>query len=111
QEFERVGGTKPITVDVRVIAATNAELEKLMEEGKFRRDLYDRLSFEVLRVPPLRERREDIPMLVDHFARRFAAEVKLAPKRFTDAAVKGLEGYSWPGNIRELKNVVERLVF
>jgi psp operon transcriptional activator PspF len=111
QEFERVGGTKPIRVDVRVIAATNAEIEKLMEEGKFRRDLYDRLAFEVLRVPPLRERRDDIPLLVDHMARQFATEVKLQPKRFTEAAVKGLQGYSWPGNIRELKNVVERLVF
>ena len=111
QEFERVGGTKPIRVDVRVIAATNAELEKLMEEGKFRRDLYDRLTFEVLRVPPLRERRDDIPNLVEHFARQFAAEVKIQPKKFTPAAVEGLQGYSWPGNIRELKNVVERLVF
>ncbi len=111
QEFERVGGTRPIQVDVRVIAATNSDLETLMEKGEFRRDLYDRLTFDVLRVPPLRERREDIPLLIDHYARRFAAEVKLAPKTFRPEALQALRDYSWPGNVRELKNVVERLVF
>jgi psp operon transcriptional activator PspF len=111
QEFERVGGTARLSVNVRVIAATNADLEALMEKGEFRRDLYDRLTFEVLRVPPLRERREDIPLLAAHFAQRFAAEVKLPQKRFSDAALRALQAYAWPGNIRELKNVVERLVF
>jgi psp operon transcriptional activator PspF len=111
QEFERVGGTQRVSVDVRVIAATNADLESLMEKGEFRRDLYDRLAFEVLRVPPLRERREDIRLLVDDCARRFASEIKIAPKRFTEAALRALEAYVWPGNVRELKNVVERLVF
>jgi psp operon transcriptional activator PspF len=111
QEFERVGGTRPIRVDVRVIAATNADLEARMDAGEFRRDLYDRLAFDVLRVPPLRERTEDIPLLVEHFARRFSAEVKLPEKRFTEEALEALARYAWPGNIRELKNVVERLVF
>ena len=111
QEFQRVGGTATIKVDVRVIAATNADLEQLMDEGAFRRDLYDRLCFEVLWAPPLRERKEDIQPLVEHFATEFAAEVKLPPRRFTKPAMKVLCGYTWPGNIRELKNVVERLVF
>jgi len=111
QEFERVGGTRPLRVDVRVIAATNADLEAKMDAGEFRRDLYDRLAFDVLRVPALRERPDDIPILAEHFARRFAAEVKLPERRFTAAALEALARCPWPGNVRELKNVVERLVF
>ncbi|MHC4390894.1 MAG: sigma-54-dependent transcriptional regulator [Planctomycetota bacterium] len=111
QEFERVGGTRPIKVDVRVIAATNADLEERIAEGSFRADLYDRLSFEVLRVPPLRERTGDIAKLVDHFATRFAQEVKLPPRSFSKKALAVLDGYAWPGNVRELKNIVERVVF
>jgi len=111
QEFVRVGGQKPVRVDVRVIAATNADLKQRIEEGTFRADLYDRLSFEVLRVPPLRERTGDIPLLATHFADRFAAEIKVTPRRFSEAAMTGLCAYRWPGNVRELKNIAERLVF
>jgi len=111
QTFERVGGTRPIEVDVRVIAATNADLEAMMEKGGFRRDLYDRLAFETLELPPMRERREDIPLLVDHFAKRFAAEIAMPMKSFTEAATRALASYAWPGNVRELRNVVERLVY
>ncbi|RME75269.1 MAG: sigma-54-dependent Fis family transcriptional regulator [Planctomycetota bacterium] len=111
QRFERVGGSRTIAVDVRVIAATNADLEAMMADGSFRPDLYDRLAFEVLEVPPLRERPGDIPLLVEHFARAFAREVKLPEARFRPAALAAMQRYPWPGNVRELKNVVERLVF
>jgi psp operon transcriptional activator len=110
--FERVGSSESIEVDVRIIAATNADLKSLADENLFKKDLLDRLSFEVLFVPPLRERREDILLLANYFAGRMAVELdwKEIPQ-FSPAAVKALEGYPWPGNIRELKNVVERAVY
>jgi psp operon transcriptional activator len=99
-------------VDVRIIGATNANLQALADDGTFKRDLLDRLSFEVLYLPPLRERREDIPVLANHFAARMAFELgrKEIPE-FSDAAVAALERHPWPGNVRELKNVVERAVY
>jgi len=104
REFERVGGEKTIKVDVRVIAATSRDLEKLLQAGQFREDLYFRLNVVPLFIPPLRERREDIPVLVDHFAEKFSAETG-RKVRFTEDAVLALTGYSWPGNVRELENV------
>jgi len=111
QEFERVGGTETVRVDVRVVAATNADLELLMRQGRFRRDLYDRLTFAVIEVPPLRQRTEDILPLVEYFQRQLLAEVPgLSPKSFSAAALERLARYPWPGNVRELRNVVERAV-
>ncbi len=110
QTFQRVGGTTAIKVDVRLIAATNADLDALIERGEFMPDLYDRLRFAEIRLPPLRERREDVPALIEHFISRLHEELPdLRTARFTDAAVEALASYDWPGNIRELKNVIERL--
>jgi psp operon transcriptional activator len=110
--FERVGSPESVKVDVRIIAATNTDLPALAEEGRFKKDLLDRLSFEVLLLPPLRERKEDILLLANHFAGRMAQELgRTEIPQFTDEAVKALEEYSWPGNVRELKNVVERAVY
>ncbi|HZU96001.1 MAG TPA: sigma-54 dependent transcriptional regulator [Planctomycetota bacterium] len=112
QEFERLGGSEPIKVDVRIVAATNAPIEDLVAQGKMRADLVDRLAFDTLVVPPLRDRREDVPVLVEHFAAKLLEEVAgLERKAFTPAALKALEAYSWPGNVRQLKSVVERLVY
>jgi psp operon transcriptional activator len=110
--FERVGGSEAVHVDVRIIGATNADLPTMVNRGEFKRDLLDRLSFEVLFLPPLRARREDIMLLASHFAARMAFEVgwRGVPE-FTDGAVDKLEDYRWPGNVRELKNVVERAVY
>ncbi|MBP8980160.1 MAG: sigma-54-dependent Fis family transcriptional regulator [Syntrophobacterales bacterium] len=110
KKFERVGGTKMIHVDVRVIAATNKDLEKEMEEGRFRQDLYYRLNVIPLHIAPLRERREDIPPLVERFLSDFAAKEGEEPKKITDEALALLMDHDWPGNVRELKNIVERLV-
>ncbi|WOO42880.1 phage shock protein operon transcriptional activator [Rubellicoccus peritrichatus] len=111
-EFERVGSSKPVRVDVRLIAATNADLPKLAKEGKFKADLLDRLSFEVLHLPPLRERRGDIELLVNLFAARMTQELGWEDvPGFTDDAWAKLESYAWPGNIRELKNTIERSVY
>ncbi len=110
--FERVGSSRPTSVDVRIIGATNADLPGLARAGRFKEDLLDRLSFEVLHVPPLRERREDIPLLAHHFAARMATELGLEdPPAFSRAAARALLEHAWPGNIRELKNVVERAVY
>lgn len=110
--FERVGGSSTIQTDVRLIAATHADLQRLAAEGRFRRDLLDRLSFEVITLPPLRHRREDILLLANHFARRMAAELgREEPPMFSDRAVSTLLEHDWPGNVRELKNVVERMVY
>src|SRR5215472_19206969 len=110
--FERVGGNETHHVDVRVIAATNADLPALAEEGRFRSDLLDRLAFDVVTVPSLRERLEDIPLLAEHFARGMARELGRAVFRgFTPAALDRLVAYRWPGNVRELKNVVERSLY
>jgi psp operon transcriptional activator len=112
RQFERVGGSEPVQVDVRIIGATNADLPQLAAAGKFKRDLLDRLSFEVLFLPALRERREDIMLLARHFAARMAAELgRPGISEFSNEAVDALELYPWPGNIRELKNVVERAVY
>ena len=109
--FERVGSSRPMRVDVRIVAATNADLSALARAGRFKEDLLDRLSFEVLHVPPLRERKEDIAILAGHFAGRMGREIggDAAPK-LTAEALEMLEAHPWPGNIRELKNVVERAV-
>jgi psp operon transcriptional activator len=110
--FERVGSTESITVDVRIIAATNADLPVLAAEGRFKLDLLDRLSFEVLFLPPLRERQGDIQLLANHFAAQMAHELgRTAIPEFSDEAIDALESYAWPGNIRELKNAVERAVY
>ena len=108
QNFERVQGTETISVDVRIIAATNADLKQLIADGQFRADLYDRLTFATLQVPPLRTRTEDIPLLVQHFAHELVKEAPwLEEKRFAQAALRKLSDYPWPGNVRELKNIVE----
>jgi psp operon transcriptional activator len=110
--FERVGGSQQVEVDVRIIAATNADLKVLSAEKKFKQDLLDRLSFEVLFLPPLREREDDIMLLAHHFAGRMAVELGWEEiPGFTNEAVAALENYAWPGNVRELKNVVERAVY
>ena len=109
QEIQRVGGASPTSVDVRIIAATNADLEREIAEGRFRRDLYDRLRFEVIRIPPLRERREDIQPLAVFFVEQIVREVPgLTVRPFSDGALRHLQGYPWPGNVRELKFAVER---
>ena len=110
--FERVGDFQRVDVDVRIIAATNADLKQLVLQDRFKQDLLDRLSFEVLFVPPLRVRREDIQLLAHHFAGRMALELEWDDvPRFSSTAMAALEAYDWPGNIRELKNVVERAVY
>jgi psp operon transcriptional activator len=110
--FERVGSPAGIEVDVRIIAATNADLMERTSRGRFKQDLLDRISFEVLFVPPLRERKEDIMLLADHFAARMAFELgREEIPWFTREAVEALENHTWPGNVRELKNVVERAVY
>ncbi|HAC41186.1 MAG TPA: response regulator [Rikenellaceae bacterium] len=105
-----VGGDKEITVDVRVIAATNKNLQEEIAKGNFREDLYHRLSVIVLRVPPLDDRKEDIPILVEHFAEKISSESGKPVTLFSDEALQLLQEHSWPGNIRELRNVVERLL-
>jgi two-component system nitrogen regulation response regulator NtrX len=110
QKFERVGGAEAITVDVRVIAATNKNLEEMIRQGTFREDLYFRLNVIPLHMPPLRERKSDIPLLVEHFVRQFCAGASLATKTIEPEAVSYMTDYPWPGNVRELKNIVERLV-
>jgi len=110
QKFERVGGTRTIKVDVRVLAATNKDLEAEIEKGTFRDDLYFRLNVIPMRVPPLRVRVEDIPALVDEFQAEFLFRAKIEKKKFSGEAVRILKNYDWPGNVRELKNLVERLM-
>ncbi|UCF56959.1 MAG: sigma-54-dependent Fis family transcriptional regulator [Deltaproteobacteria bacterium] len=110
QKFERVGGSRTIHVDVRVIAATNKDLEAEIEKGTFRDDLYFRLNVVPITVPPLRERVEDIPELVDEFLQAISLRTNLESKEFSKEAIDILKKYYWPGNVRELKNLVERLV-
>lgn len=107
---QRVGSDKDIKVDVRVIAATNKNLSKEIEEGKFREDLYHRLAVILIQVPSLNDRREDIPLLIEYFANKIATENGTTQKAFTPKAIKQLQDYDWTGNIRELRNVVERLI-
>jgi two-component system, NtrC family, nitrogen regulation response regulator NtrX len=109
-EVERVGAQKTIQVDVRVIAATNKNLEQAIEAGEFREDLFFRLSVIPIRIPPLRERPEDVPALIEHFRKQFAAENHLRPKTFSADAMEILRHLTWRGNVRELKNTVERLL-
>ena len=111
-EITRIGASKPVSVDVRIVAATNENLPAQVDKGKFRADLLDRLSFEVITLPPLRARQGDVPLLVEHFGRRMAAELEWPNwPGFTPHALVGLEAYPWPGNVRELRNVVERAVY
>ena len=110
REFERVGGVTPIAVDVRVIAATNRDLERAVREGTFREDLYHRLNVVAIKLPPLRERREDLPALIDYFLRKQAKVVGKNVTGFTDEARERLGNYNWPGNVREVANVIERAV-
>lgn len=110
--FERVGNSQAIKVDVRIIGATNADLRAMVREGTFMNDLLDRLSFEVLFVPPLRKRVDDIALLANHFAARMGFEIGWSEvPNITEDAMDTLEAYPWPGNVRELKNVVERAVY
>ncbi|EMD1655840.1 phage shock protein operon transcriptional activator [Pluralibacter gergoviae] len=111
-ELERVGGSQPLQVNVRLVCATNADLPEMVSEGSFRADLLDRLAFDVVQLPPLRERQSDILLMADHFAIQMCRELGLPLfPGFTEAARETLLGYAWPGNIRELKNVVERSVY
>ena len=110
--FERVGSTRPVEVDVRIIGATNADLRAMAAKGRFQADLLDRLAFDVLFLPPLRARRGDIRLLAEHFAGRMALELDRGEHPvFSAGALRALERHAWPGNIRELKNVVERAVY
>ena len=111
-EVTRIGSSRPIRVDVRIVAATNEDLPRMAEEGRFRADLLDRLSFEVITLPPLRVREGDIHVLADHFGRRMATERDWETwPGFSDAALRALEEHQWPGNVRELRNVIERAVY
>jgi psp operon transcriptional activator len=110
--FERVGGSEPVRVDVRVIAATHEDLPALVRAGRFRADFLDRLAFDVIRIPPLRERGEDILLLADYFAQKMTAELGRAFfAGFDEAAQASLRAHDWPGNVRELRNVVERSLY
>lgn len=106
----RVGADKDIKVDVRVVAATNKDLKKEIEEGRFREDLYHRLAVILIKVPALNDRRDDIPLLINHFTEKIASEQGNSPKQFSDDAIALLKEYDWTGNIRELRNVIERLI-
>ena len=108
REFERVGGTHPIKVDIRLIAATNCNLEQAVREGKFRQDLYYRLAVLKITMPTLRDRQEDIPMLVRHFVQKHAKRCKVKPRPISREALSCLVNYDWPGNVRELENAIER---
>ncbi len=111
-EITRIGSSRPVRVDVRIVAATNEDLPKMVEEGRFRADLLDRLSFEVVTLPPLRVRDGDISVLAEYFGRRMAAEIGWDSwPGFGPIAAKAMENHQWPGNVRELRNVVERAVY
>ena len=110
KEFDRVGGERTLSADVRVVAATNRPLKEMVAEGTFREDLYYRLEVIPLVLPPLRGRREDIPLLVEHFLLKKCREMNLPLRRLTPEALELLRKYPWPGNVRELENVIERTV-
>jgi DNA-binding NtrC family response regulator len=108
RRFRRVGGTRDISVDIRIVAATNKDLRAAVQDGSFRKDLYYRLQVVTITIPPLRERREDIPLLARHFLEHFSREFRKRPPRLTAEVERLLVGYDWPGNVRELRNVIER---
>ncbi len=111
-EYERVGGSEAMSANVRLICATNQDLQEMVETGKFRADLLDRLAFDIIHLPALRERQEDIPILAEHFAQKMCAELGFQQfYGFTSSILDALQSYHWPGNIRELKNVIERAVY
>ncbi len=110
RQFERIGGVKPIKVDIRIISATHQDLKKAVLEKKFREDLYYRLNVIPIQIPPLRERKSDIPLLVHHFINLYSRSRKKKITGITDEAMKGLMDYQWPGNVRELENMIERLI-
>ena len=110
REVDKIGQTEPVKVDVRIVAATNRNLSKMIEGGSFREDLYYRLSVVTLRVPPLRERREDIPLLVEHFIEKSCGRYGLPPRRLRPEALEMLVRYNWLGNVRELENAIESMV-
>lgn len=110
RKFERVGGTRTMQVDVRILAATNKDLEKAVRDGEFREDLYYRINVIPIRIPPLRERDGDIPLLAQHFLKCHCSDKGIPPKKLSNSAMAALEGYEWPGNVRELENLMERLV-
>ena len=108
QSYHRVGGQRPVKVDVRVLSATSRNLADEIAAGRFREDLYYRLNVVPVRIPPLRERREDIPELVNHFLARFAAERRIPTPTLSDEAMAALQAHDWPGNVRQLRNIIER---
>jgi two-component system nitrogen regulation response regulator NtrX len=108
QSYHRIGGQRPVRVDVRVLSATSRNLQEEINAGRFREDLFYRLNVVPVRLPPLRERREDIPELVSHFLARFAAERRMQPPRISEEAMAALQAHDWPGNIRQLRNIIER---
>jgi two-component system nitrogen regulation response regulator NtrX len=110
REIERIGGEKPVAVDVRVIVATHRNLEELVRDGQFRQDLFHRVYVFPIALPPLRERRDDIAALVEHFRAQLSAANAWKPLPFSPEAIEALKNYAWPGNVRELRNVVERLL-
>lgn len=110
QSYHRIGGQRPIKVDVRVLSATSRNLADEITNGSFREDLYYRLNVVPVRIPPLRERREDIPELANHFLTRFAAERRISPPNFSDESIAALQAHDWPGNVRQLRNIIERTV-
>jgi two-component system nitrogen regulation response regulator NtrX len=108
QSYNRVGGQRPIKVDVRVLSATSRNLQDEITAGRFREDLFYRLNVVPVKLPPLKERREDIPELVSHFLARFAAERRMAPPAISEEAMAALQAHDWPGNVRQLRNIIER---
>ncbi|GAA4739994.1 sigma-54 dependent transcriptional regulator [Sphingomonas daechungensis] len=110
QSYHRIGGQRPIKVDVRVLSATSRNLADEIENGRFREDLYYRLNVVPVRIPPLRERREDIPELANHFLTRFASDRRITPPNLSEEAVAALQAHEWPGNVRQLRNIIERTV-
>jgi DNA-binding NtrC family response regulator len=109
-EIERIGASKTIRVDVRIVAASNKNLEKATEEKKFREDLYYRLNVFPIKIPPLRERKEDVPLLVEYFLKKYCLEIKTSDKSVSKEALNLLMNYNWKGNVRELENTIERAV-
>ena len=110
QEFYKVGGKQPIKVDVRIIAATNQDLEKAVEEKRFREDLLYRLNVVTIKLPPLRNRKDDIPLLTEYFLHKFQEEMGIEPRTLSSKAIDALKEYTWPGNVRELENILRRAV-